>query len=127
MVKIYVTKTCSCPTKSTLIKSSLQSYLQKNGVNDGEISVAIVGRAKMISLAKKYLKEKNTVHNVLSFTDSEVSHRFVRPPGVTYLGEIVICYPKVIEEANLLDKRVDDRVIELAEHGALHLLGIHHE
>jgi ssRNA-specific RNase YbeY (16S rRNA maturation enzyme) len=44
-----------------------------------------------------------------------------------HLGEIVVCYPKVVEEAKNEDVLIDDKVYELVEHGAFHLLGIHHE
>jgi len=101
--------------------------MKSNGVSRGEISVAIVGSKKMMELGKKYLKEKNSVHNVLSFTESEVSSRFVNASETRFWGEIVICYPKVMEEANTEGKLVDEKLIELAEHGALHLLGVHHE
>ena len=43
------------------------------------------------------------------------------------MGEIVICYPKVLEEAKLEGKLIDQKAYELVEHGALHLLGFHHE
>ncbi|MFC1649811.1 rRNA maturation RNase YbeY [Patescibacteria group bacterium] len=127
MIKIYVTKTCVCPVRSTLIKKTLKKFLHEKGLVDATVSVAIVGKSKMLSLARDYLDEKNTLHNVLSFTESEVSDRFVdAPDNQSFLGEIVICYSKVMEEANAERKMVDDKIVELVKHGTLHLLGIHH-
>jgi probable rRNA maturation factor len=89
--------------------------------------VAIVGESTMKNLAKKYLGE-DIVHNVLSFPYDETKGKFVAPPdNVIHLGEIAVCYPKVTEEANIEGKLTDDKIYELIEHGALHLLGKHHE
>jgi ssRNA-specific RNase YbeY (16S rRNA maturation enzyme) len=58
----------------------------------------------------------------------EDSGKFVSAPdSIIHLGDIIICYPKVVSEANSEGKLIDDKAIELIEHGALHLLGIHHE
>ena len=58
---------------------------------------------------KKLLDGK--YHNVLSFPlDFDTSY----PDGITRLGDIVICDS-------------ENKIEELAEHGCLHLLGIHHE
>lgn len=128
MIKIDVKKQSNYPVSTPKLKKKLAKFLQDNGiVSDAYVGVSIVGEKKMIGLAKTYLKENNTVHNVLSFTANEVKD-FVYPPnGTLYLGEIVICYPKAFEEARKENKLIDDKVNELVEHAALHLLGIHHE
>ena len=129
MIKVRVKNTSNYPISSPKIKKNLKAFLKGQGiVSDTEVSVALVGKEKMIKLAKKYLGEKQSVHNVLSFTENEVSEKFIYPPGgPILLGEIVVCYPKAQEEANEENKMIDEKVIELVEHGALHLLGIHHK
>lgn len=106
----------------------LKEFFAKSGISsDAEVSVAIVGEAKMLEVGKKYLKD-NSLHNVLSFTPEEAKKDFVYPPdGVIHLGEIIICYPKVLEETKMENVLIDDKVNELVEHGAMHLLGIHHK
>ena len=80
----------------------------------------------MMQVGNKYLKDKK-LHNVLSFVPSEVKGGFVYPPdGKIHLGEIIVCYPQAVREAGEENVLIDDRVYELIEHGALHLLGIHH-
>lgn len=44
-----------------------------------------------------------------------------------FLGEIVVCFPVVLKEAKLEGKLIEEKVLELVGHSALHLLGIHHE
>jgi probable rRNA maturation factor len=128
MIKVNVSKQSNFPVKSSLIKKRLREFLTKEGiVSDCVVSVAVVGEKKMLELSKKHLKDK-LLHNVLSFTESEIKGGFIYPPdGKIYLGEIVICYPKVVKEAKEEEVLIDERVSELVEHGALHLLGKHHE
>lgn len=128
MVKVLITKQSNYPVTVAPIKKKLADFLVKSGiVSDAEVSIALVGEAKMLELSKKYLKDKN-LHNVLSFTPSEVKGNFVYPPNdIIQLGEIVVCYPQAVKEAKEENVLIDERVYELIEHGALHLLGIHHE
>lgn len=128
MIKVSVTKQSNYPVKVLVIKNKLAEFLAKNGiVSDAEVTVAIVGENKMMEIGNKYLKDKK-LHNVLSFVPNEVKGRFVYPPdGNIHLGEIIICFPLAVKEAEEENILIDERVYELAEHGALHLLGIHHE
>ncbi len=128
MVKVHVKKQSNYPVSTPKIKKRLADFFEKNGiVSDSEVSVAIVGNKKMTNLSKKYLKD-NSVHNVLSFSADEMEKDFKYPPNDTLqLGEIVVCYPQVVEEAKKEDKVIDVKLIELLEHGALHLLGVHHK
>ena len=134
MITVYVKKKSNYPVSSPKMKNHLRDFLSQKGiVSDADVSLAFVGEKEMLELAKKYLKETNILHNVLSFPYSEgegvgVDKKFLYPPDDTlHLGEIVICYPKVVDEAKKEDKLIDDRVLELVEHGALHLLGEHHK
>ncbi len=134
MIKIYVKKQSSYPVGASKLKKRLRKFLEENGiVSDSVVSVYLVGKDKMLDIGKKYLGD-NELHNVLSFTEAEVKDLpsgkggFVYPPNEAIrLGEIVICYPKAIEEANEEGVLIEDRVCELLEHGAQHLLGIHHK
>ena len=128
MIKININKKVTCPVSSVKIKIFLSDFFKKNGiVSDAEVNVSIVGKEKMISLAKKYLNENGVLHNVLSFTTDEAVGLFTFPPdNIIHLGDIIICYPKVFEEAKNEGLRIEDKMIGLIEHGAWHLLGKHH-
>ncbi|HJX59475.1 MAG TPA: rRNA maturation RNase YbeY [Patescibacteria group bacterium] len=130
MIKINVKKQSSYPVSTSKLRAALKDFFKGQGiVSDAEVSVAIVGEARMLSLGKKYLKESSRVaHDVLSFTQEEVRGKFIYPPdGLIHLGEIVICYPRVVATAKKEGKLIDEVVIELAVHSALHLMGVHHE
>ncbi len=112
---------------STLI-TKLKNFLSKRKIKDADLVVVITDEEEMIRLGKKYLKEtRGTAHNVLSFPNSEIKGEFIYPPKEkNKLGEVIVCYPLALEEANEEGKNIDDKIYELASHGVLHLLGIHH-
>jgi probable rRNA maturation factor len=128
MIKVFVEKQGNYPVSTPTLKKKVVKFFEDYGVvSNAEVSIAIVGEAKMLSYSRKYLKDNN-LHNVLSFTNDEIGEKFVYPPdGIIHLGEVIVCYPKAFEEAKLEGKLIDDKVTELTLHGALHLLGIHHE
>jgi len=53
---------------------------------------------------------------------------FVVPPdGITHLGEVIVCYPRAVEQAQEQGHSVDRELALLIIHGILHLLGYDHE
>lgn len=129
MIKVLIKKQSNYPISSLKIRKTLQQFFESHGVvSDGVVSVSVVGEKTMLSLAQKYLGEKNKLHNVLSFTEDETKGTFVYPEDkLLRLGEIVLCYPKIFQEAREEGTRIEQKVIELVEHAGLHLMGIHHE
>lgn len=129
MIKVQIKKSSNHAVSVVSVKRALTQLLEKHGiVSDAVVYVAIVNEAKMKALGKKFLGEDGKkAHNVLSFTESEIQGKFVYPPGgFIQLGEIVVCYSIALNEAKKEGKLIDAKVIELVNHGALHLLGIHH-
>lgn len=127
MVKVNITKQSNYPVKNSDIKKKLAKFFESHGiVSDAEVDIAIIGEKKMLSVGGKYLKD-DKLHNVLSFTPTEVKNFVFPPDNIIHLGEILVCYPVAVTEANEENKLVNDKVYELIEHSALHLLGIHHE
>lgn len=126
MVKINVSKQSNYPISGVKVRGYLQQFFKENGiVSNAECHVSFVGEAKMLSLAKKYYKDTR-LHNVFSFVESEVPE-WKHPQDTIYLGEIVVCFPVVLKEAKQEGKLIEEKVLELVGHSALHLLGIHHE
>jgi probable rRNA maturation factor len=107
------------------IKQTVAETLSKSGIRTpSEVSIAIVGNRKMRTLNNKYRGIDKTT-NVLSFSQVE-GEGAPRSADRLYLGDVVISYPVVIEEAALEKMLVDDKIAELVEHGVKHLLGHHH-
>lgn len=129
MIKVYVSKQSDYPVDAKNIKKRLNIFLSNRGiVSDASLDIAIVGKKKMLEIARLYLNEAGVVHNVLSFPDTEVRGTFVYPSdGILRLGEIIICYPELEKEAGEMGVLIEDRLYDLAEHGAKHLMGEHHD
>jgi len=112
------------------IKETVEKIINQNEISGSvEVSVAIVGDRKMRQLSKKYKGEDKT-RNILSFSQTEgeplkMSANSVK--DVLRLGDIVLSYPQVIDDASRDEMLVDDKVGELVEHGLMHLLGLQHE
>jgi rRNA maturation RNase YbeY len=128
MIKVYVRKQSNYPVNSGSLKKRLREFLEEKGiVSDSQVSVFLVGEKKMLALTKKHGSD-NGIHSVLSFVENETKKAFIYPPGdLLRLGEIYICYSQAVEEAKREAKLIEEKIYELVEHGARHLLGEHHE
>jgi probable rRNA maturation factor len=108
------------------IKETVENVVNKNDVTGPvEVSIAVVGDRKMRELSRKYKGEDKT-RNILSFSQTE-GQAFQAPSDILRLGDIVLSFPQVINDAVRDEMLVDDKVDELVEHGLMHLLGLHHE
>ncbi|MCS7206933.1 MAG: rRNA maturation RNase YbeY [Dehalococcoidia bacterium] len=50
-----------------------------------------------------------------------------QPPGIRHLGEVVLCYPQAVRQAQQAGRPVQAEVAHLIIHGVLHLLGYDHQ
>jgi len=108
------------------IRTKVVNTLKEQNVKGPvEVSIAFVGDRKMRELSKKSKGEDKT-RNILSFSSTQ-GEPVVMPTDKLRLGDIVISYPILIQEAAKEEMLVDDRVDQLVEHGLSHLLGLHHE
>lgn len=87
----------------------------------GELSIRVVGRPESQALNKQY-RHKDKPTNVLSFP-------FEAPAHVPshYLGDLIICAPVVLEEADVQKKTSASHWAHMVIHGLLHLQGYDHE
>ncbi len=108
------------------IAGAVKNILREHSVaGPVEVSIAIVGDRKMRALNKKHRGKEGTT-NVLSFSLAE-GEAMVLPTDTLRLGDVVLSYPQIIREAARDEVLVDDKINELAQHGLMHLLGLHHE
>jgi probable rRNA maturation factor len=112
------------------LRKVIESVLTEKSVKGKiEVSISVVGDRLMKTLNKQYRQVDETT-DVLSFPLNEQQGKkpFIDPPdNILRLGDIVISYPQAVDGASEENKMVDDKIDELAAHGMLHLLGIHHE
>lgn len=134
MINIFFNKDSDWEVNEEYITQGLSSFLLENGVDyRASLSVMIATEKRLEMLAVKYMGETKFEakgHPVLSFCEDEVEGEFVLPPEnreAKYLGEIVASYEYAVSEARHKKESVDAVLLEWIKHGALHLLGIHHE
>lgn len=107
------------------IKERVEKVVAARGISGPvEVSVAIVGDRKMRALNNKYRGLDKTT-NVLSFSQNEGEHMPTKSDSVL-LGDIVLSYPVMIQEASFENMLLDDKICYWVEHGLKHLLGEHH-
>ena len=91
----------------------------------------VVASAETVQQLNLTYRGKDEPTDVLSFSFSEPEDSnklFVPPPdGVCHLGEVVISFPHVVQQANKPGCHVEQELASLVVHGVLHLLGYNHE
>lgn len=102
----------------TRIKGKAESFLLTHELDPVKtnVTIAFIGKNKMRQVANDY-KNEDVALPVLSFTYNDEQE-----DGHTFLGEIVICFPQAILLAAERNKKVDDMLDSLIEHGLENLL-----
>ncbi len=124
------------------INESFQAYLDERWVrrvvaetlaaeqvtSPADLSLVITDDEGIRQLNRDY-RETDEATDVLSFALLEESGvPFVNPPdGVLHLGEVVVSYPRAVEQAGEHHHSVQRELALLMVHGVLHLLGLEHE
>ena len=97
-----------------------QSHFQANNELPVELTIRIVDQDESRDLNHTY-RQKDKATNVLSFP-------FESPEGVPVqlLGDLIICAPVVLQEAQEQEKAPESHWAHMVVHGTLHLLGYDH-
>ena len=128
MSEILVRSESRYPVDKRAVRECVKRILaQENIVGEVEVSVIVVGDRKMRELNKKYRGKKETTA-VLAFPLDTPQKRqfplpFSTPDGVLRLGDIFISFPQTVKLAAEEEKLVDEKILELVEHGVRNLLG----
>lgn len=127
MTTIYIKTDSHYKVDRKRIRKLIDNFLtEKKVTGEAEVSVSIVGDRQMKALNKKY-RNIDATTDVLAFSliDSKTQSKFIDPPdNILRLGDIIISYPQVIEEASESQKLVDDQIDALIIHGLKNLLGM---
>lgn len=91
-----------------------------------ELNIFIVGARKMQNINLRH-RNINKTTDVLSFGQPKISTLPKDLRKIKQLGDIIICYPKVISQAKNNNINTQEELLFLIEHGFKHLIGIHHK
>ncbi|MBI3103423.1 rRNA maturation RNase YbeY [Candidatus Daviesbacteria bacterium] len=136
MINVIVSSDPRYNINKNSIRAAVWEILQKHRISGKvEVGINVVGDRKMHELNRKY-RGINSTTDILSFAledPNPASLQHIPRIGfvasgdrVLRLGDIVISYPQVLEDASLDEISVDEEIRNLVEHGLNHLLGIHH-
>jgi probable rRNA maturation factor len=100
----------------THLKRWLPKAVQLVPKTPAAISIALIGRARMAVLHKKFMNVAGPT-DVLTF---ELEHD---ARGRITFGEVIVCVPYAQEEAKRLGVAIENEVLLYALHGVLHLSG----
>lgn len=101
--------------KEKLVLRIADFTLRSEGLERGELSIALVGDQDMQRLNRDY-RGLNETTDVLSF-----------PLGEDDLGEVIISWPRAREQAREFGHSLNRELGFLLVHGILHLLGYDHQ
>jgi probable rRNA maturation factor len=91
-----------------------------------EVSVRIVDEDEMRNLNRRY-RGKDRSTNVLAFPAALDELPGLPAGDASLLGDLVICAPVVVREAEQQGKAAADHWAHLLVHGFLHLVGFDHQ
>lgn len=107
------------------VKDAILVVLNKKKVTaDVILGLQIVPKLEIKKLNRKF-RQKNIPTDVLSFPIYEVTPKVVDHPIL--LGDIVLCYEVMAENAKLYGSDEEAEFLKLVAHSTLHLLGYHHK
>lgn len=89
----------------------------------GDVCVLLTDCAGIQSLNRDY-RAVDAVTDVLTFPAWEGESLLAPPDG--YLGDVALCVPRAVEQAEAYGHSLKREIMFLSVHGALHLLGYDH-
>lgn len=132
-VDIQIRRGVKLPFKKPFLRMIIEEALRTEKIDYAcEISMLITSDKEIKELNAKY-RGKDKPTDVLSFSLAETvieneEYAFDKfSEERKSLGEIIVSYERVIEQARDYDKTTKDEIILLIVHGVLHLLGYDHE
>lgn len=106
------------------VKKIINNILKAADLPDYSINISLVDNEEMLDLCKRF-KDKNSVTDVLSFPLPEEEKMFAHCEFI--LGDVVICLPQALRQAEELGHSLLEEVAVLVAHGFFHLTGLDHE
>ena len=130
-IEIFVEKKFGGGVDVGEVKKIVRQILQAEGVAPPyEVSLVFTDSETVRKLNRDY-RGVDRATDVLAFYmlgQNKGDSQFVLPPdGITYLGEVIISYPKAVVQAKEQGHSVEKELELLVVHGILHLLGYDHE
>lgn len=123
-MSVDVDDRAGCGVAPEAVAAVVRAVLQAEGVGEVEVGVVLVDAPAMQALNRDH-RGKDAPTDVLSFPIDEDDDGLA---GVDrMLGDVVICVPVLVAQAEENAVAPGDELVDLLVHGTLHLLGYDHE
>lgn len=123
MIDYSITNEYGYDKDYSYLDDAIKRCLKHEKVKNANFSIVFVDNEKIQYLNKNY-RDKDRVTDVISFA-FEDNEKIVYN-NMRFLGEIYICIPRMIEQANEYGHSEERELAFLTIHGLLHLLGYDH-
>lgn len=117
IVEVSVGEGVSPPVEPERIEAAVRHVLREEGIDEAEISVALLDDAAIASMNEEYLEHEGPT-DVITFA----MHEGDEPP----LGDIYVGVEQATRQAAEFGATPAEEVLRLAVHGALHVVGYEH-
>ena len=127
-VHIQVDSAYARQLKRSRLREAAQAAFESVGEkHTGELTLVITDDAHIQTLNRQY-RALDAPTDVLSFSATEGTPKFAAaPPAAGYLGDVIISYPRALEQAGAYAHPEEEELLLLVVHGVLHLLGFDDE
>jgi probable rRNA maturation factor len=127
-VSVHIDEPFQARIDSHWLRRVAEETLTREGVSSAvELGLAITDSETIRQLNRSY-RGRDESTDVLSFAFNEepssgATPFFTPPNGLLHLGEVVLCYPQAVLQAEEHRHPVERELALLVIHGILHLLG----
>jgi probable rRNA maturation factor len=130
MIEIVFSNEHEFPLSQAGIEQAIARVFLIHNIDIAQIGVQIVDEEQMTVLNEQY-KHHQGATDVLTFVlhdpEQPTPHFVETTDSSAEYGDVFLCFPVIAASAVEEGVTVQERAEFLAEHGALHLLGEHHD
>jgi probable rRNA maturation factor len=117
VVEVSVGEGVESPVAADAVERAVRAVLRAEGVDEAEISVALLADGQMAELNRDYLDHEGTTDSI-SFALHE--------EGEAPLGDVYVGVEQAVRQAAEFGATPGEEVLRIAIHGTLHVLGYDH-
>lgn len=122
MITIEITDEFTHRIDQAIIQEAVNATLGHHAILDVSLTVVITGDHQVHQLNQQY-RGVDASTDVLSFPAGYLDPE----SGTTYLGDVILSYPRAAAQALERGESIEDEIQLLVVHGTLHTLGYDHE
>jgi probable rRNA maturation factor len=130
MIEVAIDNPNNYPLREADIEETLARVFLIHDVTVAKIGVRIIDEAEMTRLNENYKHHRGST-DVLTFPlrdPAQPTPAFLETEeSQAEYGDIFLCYPVIEQSVKDEGIPVGEKIAFLTEHGALHLLGVHHD